>query len=451
MTKGQILRVKINKLAFGGSGIGILEDGKKVFVEGVIPGDVVSARVRRSKKNYVEADLIEVVEPSPSRIKPKCKHFPLCGGCFWQMLPYEEQLKFKQEQVKEALKFTGGFKDTDTLVRPIIGCKDPWFYRNKMEFSFGNSSKDDPDYQGRLHPRGKHIDVFDIEECFLQSEKVAKILARVRDFAKKNNLSFDKLSSLYVRDSKNTGEIMINLVTCVDFPLQKEFVEIFADMPEVVSIYWSLVTKKRGIKTQIQEFLLAGKPTIREELTTEDGTVLKFKISPQAFFQPNTRQAEILYSEAIKAAGLTGAEVVFDLYCGTGTIGLFCAHKAKKIYGLEINESAIKNAKQNAILNGIENSWFKAGDVDKNILEIPDTPDVVIVDPPRAGLGEKVVLKIVDFKPKVVVYVSCDPANLARDLKIFETQGYKVEYVQPVDMFPHTYHIENVARVAISM
>src|SRR3989339_396532 len=479
MQKGQIINLEIKKLAFGGQGLGVLENvisqkqedetyvartssraednGFRVFADGVVPGDKIEARIKKIKKNYAEADVVSIIEPSPLRIAPKCKHFGKCGGCKWQMLAYEEQLKFKESQVREAMSHVGGLKNVETLVKPIIGCSEPWFYRNKMEFSFGNESKEDTELRLGLHPAGRHVDIFDVEECFLQSEKSSEILARVRDFARKNNLSFYNsatneglLSSLYIRDGKNTGEIMVNLVTCEEFMLGKEFCELFEDMPEIVSIYWTKIARKRGMKTQVGEVLLKGKPSIREELGMRheaEGRSLKFKISPQAFFQPNTHQAEILYSQAVKAAGLTGSEVVFDLYCGTGTIGLFCAHKAKKIYGLELNESAIANAKQNAMLNGIENSWFKAGDVDKSIREIPDTPDVVIVDPPRAGLGESVVLKIVDFQPKTVVYVSCDPVNLARDLKTFVENGYKVESIQPVDMFPHTYHIENVARI----
>jgi len=472
MQKGQIINLEIKKLAFGGQGLGILENvvslkqedasyvarnssraqdnGFRVFVDGVVPGDKIEAQLKKIKKNYAEADVVKILEPSPSRITPKCKHFGKCGGCKWQMLTYEDQLKFKEDQVREAMAHTGGLTNVDKLVRPIIGCQDPWFYRNKMEFSFGNESKEDTGLRLGLHPAGKHIDIFDVEECFLQSEKSSEILARVRAFANKNNLRFYNsatneglLASLFIRDGKNTGEIMINLVTCEELTLQKEFCDLFSDMPEVVSIYWTKIKRKQGMKTQVSEVLLKGKPVIREELMG-----LKFKISPQSFFQTNTRQAEILYSEVIKAAALTGEEIVFDLYCGTGTIGLCCAHKSKKIYGLEINESAIANAKQNAILNGIENSWFKAGDVDKSLMEIPDVPDVVIVDPPRAGLGENVVYKIVNIAPRKIIYVSCDPVNLARDLKLFTEKNYQVKSIQPVDMFPHTYHIENVVEIS---
>ncbi len=458
LKKGEIVRVKIEKLAFGGKGIGTIEDGRKIFIEGCVPGDLVDASLKKIKKNYVDGDLVNVIEASGDRIQPRCKHFDICGGCKWQMLPYELQIKHKEEQVIETLEHTGGFKGARELVRPIIGCAEPWFYRNKMEFSFGNSSKDDTEVRLGLHPAGKRIDIFDVEECFLGSETVSDILNRVRGFVREHNLSFYNhiqneglLSSLYVREGKNTGEIMINLVTCTsDFKPQKEFVELLSDIPEVVSIYWTIIKRKRGTPTRHVEHLLYGKHSIVEELKRPDGTSLKFKISPQAFFQPNTKQAEILYAQALEAAELTEEDVLFDLYCGTGTIGLFCANKAKQIYGLEINESAIKNAKQNAMLNGVENSWFKAGDVDRSMLEIPSSPDVVIVDPPRSGLGEKVVRKVADFEPKRIVYVSCNPASLSRDLAIFEELGYKLEYVQPIDMFPHTYHVENVVRLVNS-
>ncbi len=444
LRKGQIVEIRIEKLAFGGKGIGTLEDGRRVFVEGVVPGDRIEASLSKIKKNYAEAECVRVMEEAVVRIDPRCKHFERCGGCKWQMLPYEEQLKYKESQVKEALEHTGGVVDVE--VRSIIGCEEPWFYRNKMEFSFGNESKEDPEVRLGLHPAGRRVDVFDVEECFLGSEKAAEILERVRGFVREHNLPFYNfrnneglLSSLFIREGKNTGEIMVNLVTCKpEFPLQKEFVELLSDV--ATSIYWTSVKRKRGVPTQFTEHLLFGKRTITEKLGD-----LQFKISPQAFFQPNTRQAEVLYEEVKKAAGLTGEEVVFDLYCGTGTIGLFCARDAKMIYGIELNEDAIKNAKQNMMMNGIENAWFKAGDVDSKLYEVPGVPDVVIVDPPRSGLGEKVTKKVCDFEPGRIVYVSCDPVNLSRDVKYFKEHGYELKYVQPVDMFPHTYHIENVA------
>ncbi len=451
LQKGQIITAEIKKLAFGGRGIGALEDGRKVFVEGVVPGDKAEVSLSKIKKNYAEASLVKVVEPSKARVNPRCKHFDRCGGCKWQMLPYEEQLKYKEEQVREALTHTGGVTNVSEIVRPIIGCENFWFYRNKMEFSFGNESKEDPVVRVGLHPAGRRVDVFDVEECFLGSEKASEILARVRKFVADHRLTFYNyrtdeglLSSLFIRESKSTGEIMVNLVTCKpDFEPQKEFVELLQDI--CASIYWTIIKRKRGMPTQHVEHLLYGKPTIQEELRRPDGSSLKFKISPQAFFQPNTRQAEVLYAEVLKAAQLTGEENVFDLYCGTGTIGLFCANQAKMVYGIELNESATKNAKQNMMLNGIENAWFKAGDVDARLYDIPGVPDVVIVDPPRCGLGEKVTDKVCGFEPGRIVYVSCDPVNLSRDVKFFEDRGYKLEYVQPVDMFPHTYHIEDVA------
>jgi len=453
LQKGQTITTEITKLAFGGRGIGQLDDGRKVFVEGAIPGDKIECTLTKIKKNYAEADLVRIVAPAKNRIDAKCKHFDRCGGCKWQMLEYKDQLKYKEDQVREALAHTGGLADSADLVKPIIGCDYPWLYRNKMEFSFGNESKDDAEVRVGLHPAGRRVDVFDVEECFIGSEIAAEILLRVRTFVRDHKLSFYNhktdtglLSSLFIREGKNTGEIMINLVTCSsEFKHKKEFVELFQDLPEVTSIYWTAIKRKRGVPTQHYENLLYGKPTMEEELKRPDGTSLKFKISPLSFFQPNTKQAEVLYAEVLKAAELTGEQNVFDLYCGTGTIGLFCSNNAKMVYGIELNESAVKNAKQNMILNGIENAWFKAGNVDAKLYDIPAVPDVVIVDPPRSGLGEKVVEKVCGFDPKKIVYVSCDPVNLARDIKFFAERGYKLSYVQPVDMFPHTYHIENVA------
>ncbi|MBU1019501.1 MAG: 23S rRNA (uracil(1939)-C(5))-methyltransferase RlmD [Patescibacteria group bacterium] len=432
LKKGQIVEVTIEKLAFGGKGIGELEDGRKVFVEGAVPGDKIEASLTKIKKNYAEAQLERIIAGSDLRVEARCKHFDTCGGCKWQMLKYEDQLRFKEEQVRETLSHIGGI--TEGLVQPIIGCSDPWFYRNKMEFSFGDLSKEDTSIRLGLHPAGKWRDVFDIEECFLGSERVAEILARVREFAA--GMDKELLVSLFVREGKKTGDIMVNLVTTDDFEGVSKFAEICLDL---TSVYWTVIKRKRGMPTQFKEHLLSGKPCIRDRIGG-----LEFKISPQSFFQPNTAQAEVLYEKVKEFACLTGEEVLFDLYCGTGTIGLYCADGARQVYGLEVNSSAIADAKQNALMNGIDNAEFLCGDVYEKILEIPACPDVVIVDPPRSGLGEKVALKITSLEPSRIVYVSCDPASLARDLRGFEESGYKVEQVQPVDMFPHTYHIENV-------
>lgn len=430
LKKGQIVELKIEKLAFGGRGLGQLEDGLKVFVDGVVPGDLVEASFTKIKKNYAEADLVRILKESDLRIEPRCKHFERCGGCKFQMLSYKDQLQFKEEQVREALEHIGGFKNPP--VEPIIGCEEQFFYRNKMEFSFGDESREDTVVRLGLHPPGRMFDVFDVEECFLGASQATEILERVRGFSRKHGYDKDFLNSLFLREGKNTGDMMVNLMTTSeDFPEVEEFAEMFQDM---TSVYWSIIKRKRGMSTQIKEHLLSGKPCIRDRIGD-----LEFKISPQAFFQPNTVQAEVLYEKVLELAGLTGEEVVFDLYCGTGTIGLYCARQASRVYGLEINESAVANARQNALLNGIENAEFLCGDVERNILKIPAASDVVIVDPPRSGLTEKVLQKIIEFKPKRIVYVSCNPATLARDVK-----GLNVETIQPIDLFPQTAHVELV-------
>lgn len=434
LQKGQSVTVEIEKLAFGGRGIGELEDGRKVFVEGVVPGDRVEASLTKIKKGYAEASLVSVIKKSGLRCDSRCKHFPRCGGCKWQMIPYAEQLKFKEEQVREALEHIGGFENPN--VEPIIGCESEWFYRNKMEFSFGDESKEDMEVRVGLHPGGRFFDVFDVEECFLLSEKVSELLERIRGFVRKHGFEKDFLDSFVVREGKKTGDMMVNLVTTGDFQQTDEFAEMFKDM---TSVYWSFIRRKRGMPTQRTEHLLAGKPVIRDRIGD-----LEFKISPQAFFQPNTNQAEVLYEKALELAGLTGDEIVFDLYCGTGTIGLYCAKHARKVYGLELNESATENARQNAMLNGIDNAEFLCGDVYENILKIPATPDVVIMDPPRSGVGEKALQKVVDFEPKKIVYVSCNPSTFARDCKFLAENGFNLKTTVPVDMLPHTYHIETV-------
>lgn len=473
LRKGEAVDVDIEKLAFGGAGIGRCRcakepqaDGMVTFVPNTLPGDRVKASLLKIKKNRLEGRLERLVKPSSLRIPPRCAHFEECGGCVWQHLAYENQLTFKEEQVREALQHLGGFseKDVDRVVRPIIGCKEPWAYRNKMEFSF-DSPMEDAEADGTnlaqvmlgLHLPKKHHDVFDLEECHLCSSIASEIVRAVRAFARDEGLDAFRdrtgdglLRHLVVREGKNTGEVMVNLVTSVNsFPGVERFVELFgADewKDRITSLIWTTIMQQRGTPTWRESKVLAGRGVIYEELRLETGQRLRFEVSPESFFQPNTKQAEILYGEALKCAGLTGKEVVYDLYCGTGTIGLFCAHKAKHVYGIELSKAAVENARKNALRNDIENAEFFVGDVGKVMADhsLPQ-PDVVIVDPPRAGLEGDVPNQVAALKAPKIVYVSCNPATLTRDLKFFTDQGYTLESVQPVDMFPHTYHIEDVA------
>ncbi len=450
--KHSILPLSISTLTFGGSGLGSA-DGYKVFVEGVAPGDEVEVELTKRRSSYGEGKLLRVLKPSPLRIEPRCPHFDVCGGCKWQFLPYPEQLKTKEQQVKDALERIGRL--SSDCVEPILGCEEPWYYRNKMELSFGTS----PEGEVMLgfFPTGYHYEVFDVKACFLQSELMVEIVQKVRAFAQEQKLTVYNshtheglLKTLTVREGKNTGEVMVILTTSTGlFEVQDAFTALFADDPRITSVYWNSVYQVPGQPTWTEQTRLHGKPTLTEALILENGKRLEFDILPQAFFQTNTLQAQRLYSTVLDFAELSGQETVFDLYCGTGTIGLFCAHQAKQVLGVEVNESAVDNARSNAQRNGIANASFFLGSVEERLSSLTERPDVVIVDPPRAGLGEKVVATVAAFKAPRLVYVSCNPATFARDVQQFLTLGYVLEKVKPVDMFPHTAHIECVARLSL--
>lgn len=477
LKKGQSVEILIADLAFGGAGVGKMasDDGTAmdapegrsnavaelplglfvVFVEGVIPGDTAEVRVTKIKKQYAEADLVKIIKPSPSRIAPKCKHFGLCGGCSLQFLSYEDQLKWKEKVVKDSLQKIGGFKDVE--VSTIIGCKDPQFYRNKMEYSFGTEQLGGPLALG-LHPKKNYRAVFNLEECILQSPVSVELVAAGRKWAIDLGISpYDTrtssgvLKNLIVREGKNTGELMVNLVTNgKDFSQEKAFAEfIKANFQAVTSLYRTAVTIKKGFRTVVEEFHLYGKKNLTETLSVKpknarDQVTLTFEILPQAFFQPNTKQAEILYEKVLEFAQPTDNDTVLDLFCGTGTIGMFFAKLSSSVIGVELNASAVENAKSNASKNSINNIDFICADVDKFLEKSQLKGDILITDPPRAGIANKSLEKLLKLRTQKWVYVSCNPTTLARDLKIICADGYKLERVQPVDMFPHTYHVETV-------
>lgn len=400
--KGEKVEFRIDSLVYGGKGIGEI-DGWKVFMQGVAPGDLVRGRLIKIKGAYGEAQLEEVLENGPTRITPKCKHFGTCGGCKWQFLPYEEQIAIKERQVKDSIVRIGELNEK--LVKPAIPCSEPWFYRNKMELSFGDGpgvgGQEDETMLGFYPPR-YHYDVFNLDECFLMSDCMSEIVSKVRDFVNVHELkAYNKktgdglLRNLMIREGKNTDEIMVVLVTnTAPFDYSAEFKKLFEKDKRVTSLYWNSIHQVKGEKTWTEEKLLSGKETLTEKMRTENGIELTFEIRPQAFFQTNTKQAEVLYSKVIELAGLTGKENVFDLYCGTGTIGLFCAHKAGKVIGVELNESAVKNARDNAVKNGIDNASFYLGQVEKQLAAITDSPDVIIVDPLAVGLETKSLKKL---------------------------------------------------------
>jgi 23S rRNA (uracil1939-C5)-methyltransferase len=449
---GDIIKIPIDNVAFGGEGIGRYNGNFTIFVDNTVPGDEVLVRIGKKKKNYAIGYIEEFVKKSETRIQPKCKHFglegDLCGGCSMQFFSYGDQLKIKEQHVKDSITRIGGFDEH--VVKPIIGCEPPWFYRNKMEFSFSRFK--DGKLNLGLHIKRRHHDLVPLTECFLMNEDVALFVQETRNFFQEKELGgqINGLKSLVVREGKHTGEIMINLLVenLVDDDLKNAFRDFVLDKRpfkgRLRSLFYTLIFNTKGSPKKTVEELVWGENVIKEQLSV-NGVTLKFDISPQAFFQPNTFQAEKLFSLALEAAALTGKEVVFDLYCGAGTIALAMASKAKAVYGIELNSSAVINATQNALTNGIKNAIFYEGDVFKKMPDINEKPHVIVVDPPRNGLQEGLTDRIAEFGPERVVYVSCNPTTLARDLALFKKTGYSLLYVQPVDMFPHTYHIENVA------
>jgi len=454
LKKGQIIDLEIDAIAFGGRGIGRFE-GRAVFVDGVMPGDKVRASLTRIKEKFMEAELVELVAKSAERIEPRCKHFGTCGGCKFQFMKYEDQLGVKKQHVIDALERIGGLKGV--RVKNPIGSESEFYYRNKMEFTFGYDGE--MNFALGMHLPGRRYDILDLDICYLQSELSVEILNRVREFCLErgwkprkftNNEGF--LRSLYIREGKRTGEVMVNFVTSqsegVD-NIPKGFVEELEKLADIFgesvsSFYWTNVISKRGQRKRFEEKLIRGKSCLSEIMKLDNGDELKFDILPQAFFQVNTYAAESLYSQVLKYALVEPCKVAFDLYCGTGTIGLFLAKHLEKVLGIESNEEAVKAAVKNAKANGVDHIEFFTGDTGKLLKDLKESPDVVVIDPPRAGVTAKVIEQIDQFSPKTLVYVSCNPTTLARDLRLLTDLGFQLKEVQPVDMFPQTYHIETV-------
>ncbi len=456
LRKGQILEFDIMALAFGGAGIG-KHEGLTVFVEKTMPGDRVRASLTKIKNNFCEADLVELVKPAEERVKPQCPYFGTCGGCQLQFMPYEKQLELKKQQVIDAFERIG--KIYNPPVAEILGSEASYYYRNKMEFSFGYDKN--MEFALGMHLPGRRFDILDLKECHLQSEFSSSLVNFMREFSLKKNWKPAKvmtnegfLKALYLRESKRTNEVMLNLVTSEELPLNfekdfEELVEKILEVPngedkKIVSIYWSKVINRGGAPKQIKEKLFYGKPALTEKMILENGDALDFDILPQAFFQVNTLQAEVLYSQTLKFGLLNSHKMVFDLFCGTGTIGLFFAKHVEQVLGIELNEQAVQAARENARKNKIFNIDFFTGDVGKVLDNVRERPSLIVIDPPRAGLTEKMIKKINDFGANEIVYVSCNPATLARDAAWLKEYGYEVQAIQPVDMFPHTFHIECV-------
>ena len=440
------LELDIESLAFGGNGVA-RKDGFVVFVRRGLPGDRVRARVTKVKRGFAEAITTDVLTAGPQRVEAPCAHYPTCGGCRFQDLAYDSQIAQKHAQVFDALQRIGGIAEPP--LEPLVRCEpDVFFYRNKMEYSF-TPSEDGPVLG--LHKAGRWDEVIDIEKCWLTTDVGNGIRNAVRDWAREEGLAAYSqadasgyLRHLIVREGRNTGQALVQLVTAPGETFEKGyFVEVLRRFPEVRSIHWAVNDRPAEV-TNLPAELLWGEPAIEEELCG-----LRFRVRPNAFLQTNTAMAEKLYTLASDAAGLTGTQTVWDLYCGIGTIGLALAKDALTVWGIEISEESVACALENAELNGITNSAFFAGNVGQvidELLERSGPPEVVVVDPPRAGLAGKALRGLGKIGAPRLVYVSCNPTTLAGDVKILrEEYGYELLRATPVDMFPHTPHVETVA------
>ncbi len=444
-------------------------EGKVVFIEGAVPGDLVDVQLSKNKKDWAEGHVVKYHSYSKDRVTPFCSHFGVCGGCQWQMLPYEKQLFYKTKQVADNLTRIG--KVVLPEMMPIIGAAQTEQYRNKIEYTFGTKtyipsaqfrlmkaegvSFDDLPGGAGFHVRGFFDKVVEIDTCHLQEEPTNLIRKFVAAYAIERNLPFYDvrkhqgwLRNMFIRNS-TIGELMVNIVFGYeDLNNQKALMDlVLKEFPQITTLLYTINTKHNDSLFDLYPQTYFGPGYILEKL--ED---FQFKISPKSFFQTNTKQAERLYQVTRDFAELNGSQTVYDLYCGTGSIGIFVSKQAKKLVGVEVVVEAIEDAKENAALNNLDKTAFFAGDVieicDDAFFETHGKPDVIITDPPRAGMHEKLVRKLLEIAAPTIVYVSCNPATQARDLNLLD-EKYTVEKIQPVDMFPHTLHIENVVQLKL--
>ena len=444
-------------------------EGKVIFKEKAVPGDIVDVKLMKNKKDWAEGFPIAFKEYSKDRVTPFCEHFGTCGGCIWQMLPYAKQLQYKHQQVVDNLQRIA--KVELPIIDAIVGADETEYYRNKLEYTFstkkfvpyGEMNKEkaqdevedtNPGAAG-FHARGFFDKVVEIDTCHLQKEPTNKIRNAVAAFAKEKGITFYDirnhvgfLRNMMVRYA-TTGELMVNLIVGYN---DKETIETIMNFmvqqfPEITTLLYTINTKFNDSIFDLEPIVFKGKGYIIEKLEN-----YQFKISPKSFFQTNTKQAEKLYTITREFAALDGNQIVYDLYGGTGSIGIFVSDKAKKIIGVELIKEAVDDAKENATINQLSNAAFFVGDVihicTDDFFEQHGKPDVIITDPPRAGMHEKLVKKLLDMAAPIIVYVSCNPATQARDLALLD-EKYIVTKVQPVDMFPHTHHIENVIQLKL--
>jgi len=459
--KGMDVELEIESLAFGGMGVSRLNE-KVIFVKNAIPGQTVTARITKKRTSYLEARSLEVVSESPHFAPVKCEHFVDCGGCTFQNFDYEQQVSAKELQVKDVFRRIGGFKDVDC--DSIVKCKEIFHYRNKMEFTFSNQEYVPESEKERspskfalgLHAPGRWDKILNINECHIQTKIANNILQSIKELSSgmepyniREHTGF--LRNVMIRVAANTNEIMVNIVTSRDEPqtLDTMLDILITKFPNITSIVNNITTRKAGVSMGEHQMVLYGNEYMLEKLGDYE-----FMISADSFFQTNTRQAEKLYDVILKESQLTGSEIVYDLFCGTGSISLFLSTHAKMVYGFELVMSAVQDAMQNAIHNKVKNAWFFGGNLENLFRENPEArglelPNVIVVDPPRAGLHVKTIEDIIEKSPKRIVYVSCNPASQARDVALLCNEKYELNKLCPVDMFPHTPHVENVATLIL--
>ena len=455
--KGMDVELEIESLAFGGMGVSRINE-KVTFVKNAIPGQTVTARITKKRTSYLEARSLEVLTESPHFAPVKCEHFADCGGCTFQNLDYEQQVSAKELQVKDVFRRIGGFKDVDC--DSIVKCEEIFHYRNKMEFTFSNQEyvpesekeREPSNFALGLHAPGRWDKILNINECHIQTKIANEILTTIKELTKdlepyntREHTGF--LRHVMIRVAANTNEIMVNIVTSRDDPelLSPISDTLITKFPSITSIVNNITNRKAGVSLGEHQIVLHGNEYMLEKLGDYE-----FMISADSFFQTNTRQAEKLYDIIFEESQLTGSEIVYDLFCGTGSISLYLSKHAKMVYGFELVASAVQDAMQNAIHNKVKNAWFFGGNLENLFRENTEAkeleqPDVIVVDPPRAGLHTKTIEDIIEKSPKRIVYVSCNPASQARDVALLCNERYKLVKLRPVDMFPHTPHVENVA------
>lgn len=459
--KDEILELTVSDLSFEGKGVAKTESDFVVFVNHAVPGDVIKAKIFKSKKNYAEAKLSEIITPSPLRALPLCEYFGTCNGCKMQNLEYKHQLEFKKKSVIDSFVRIGGFENLN--INETIGSDNIYYYRNKLEFSFSanrwltDADKDNENadkFALGFHIPGFIDKVLDINRCYLQSEQSNNILNITREFFKSKNISIYSththegyLRFLIIRQSPVTNEIMVNLITHDE---NEELITSFAGelknaVPEVTTFINTISKSKAQVAQGEKSIVIYGEGKITEQLGN-----YKFNIFPLSFFQTNTLQAKKLFDAVVELAEFSGQENVLDLYCGCGAISLYISGYVNKIMGVELSNESILSAHENAELNGVTNCDFVSYDVKDYLSIIKDEKsiryDTLILDPPRSGIHPKAAEYILEYEPDKIIYVSCNPATQARDIKML-AEKYKITAVRPVDMFPHTYHVENVVRL----